>query len=124
MQTIKNTIIKEMLMDLRYRLLLAYDIFGQATESIMSAMGIEDFAAKAQAVESMRSYSQALQIVYADFMHVIDGCSVAFPPEMTLWQWNEQDADERIALTLERLHNIAEGLEAKISGELTTEEIC
>lgn len=119
----RNTIYREMVMDLIYRLRLAEDMFCQATDGVMSAIGMDDIAGKMQAVEQLRSYSLSLQVIHADFLRVIEGQHAVFPPEVSLWQWNEPNGDECIVRTLERLHLIEEGMEQKLNDEMVKMEV-
>ena len=113
----RNTIYREMVIDLLYRMRLADGLFCQTTDLVMSAMGMEDTEGKRQAVEAVRGYAKSLQVIYADFMHVIDGRHIVFPAEISLWQWNEPNGMDTIAMTIERLHAIAEGMEMKLNAE-------
>jgi len=119
----KNTIYREMVMDLLYRLRLVDDLFCQASDAIMSAIGLEDVSGKQDAVALLRSYEKALRVVYADFLHVAEGLHVMFPAEVSLWQWNEPDGEESIARVVERLHAIAEGMEMKLNAEMLNQEV-
>ena len=123
MSDIGNTIYREMVIDLLYRLRLADDLFCQATDLLMSAMGMEDADCKREAVEAIRGYGRALQVVYADFRHLVDGRHVVFPPEISFWQWNEPDGEDTIAMTVERLHAIAEGMGMKLNSEMLKQEV-
>ena len=120
MSDAKNTIYREMVMDLLYRLRLAEDLFCLASSSVMSAIGLGDASSRQEAVALLRSYAKALQVIYADFRHVADGQHVLFPAEVALWQWNEPDGEETIARVIERLHSIAEGMEMKLNAEMKT----
>ena len=119
----KNTIYREMVVDLLYRLRLADDLFCQASESVMSALGLEDAASKMEATSLLRSYAKSLQVIYADFLHLIEGQHVLFPAEISFWQWNEPDGEGAIARTIERLHSIAEGMEMRLNAELIKQEV-
>jgi len=118
----KNTIYREMAMDLLYRLCLADDLFCQTSEAVISALGLDVISGKAEAVELLRSYAKALRVIYTDFLHIIEGQHVVFPAEVSLWQWNEPDGEETIAQTIERLHTIAEGMEMKLNAEMKKQE--
>ncbi len=120
----ENTIYHEMLLDVCYRLRLADDLFCQASNAVMSSMKNALFSEKEQAIALINDYSQALQIIYTDFLHVISGCHVTFPSNLAGWQWNEPDAVEQIMRTLERLHDIAEGMEIKLDVALLKKEVC
>ena len=117
----QNTIYREMVMDLLYRLRLADQIFSQTTDAVMSAMSLGVVAEKQKAVEQLCKYSKALKVVYADFLHVSKGQHVVFPADVALWQWNEPDGEAIITKTIERLHAIAEGMEASLNNELVIE---
>ena len=119
----KNTIYREMVIDLLYRLRLADELFCQVTDAVMSVMSLGDTAGRQQALEQLHGYAQALQVVYADYLHVIDGHHVTFPAEIQLWQWYEPDGEEVIAQTIERLHTIAEGMELKLNTEMLKQEV-
>ena len=114
----QDAIIREMLGDLCYRLRLADDLFDHTTEALLAAMNQEEFDAKTQATIQLNGYSQALQLIYTDFKHLITRRSVLFPPMLALWQWNEEDAEEMVTQTLERLHFIADGMLRTLHGEL------
>lgn len=115
MPDINNTIYREMVLDLIYRLRLADELFCRVTDMVMSAMSMDDADGRQQAVEQLHAYAQSLQVIHADFLHVLDGHHVAFPAAFQLWQWYEADGDEIVAQTLERLHAIAEGMELKLN---------
>lgn len=123
MSETKNTIYCEMVLDLLYRLRLADDLFCQASDSVMSAMGLGDVSGKAGATNLLRAYAKALQVIYADFLHVIEGQHVVFPAEVSLWQWNEPNGEETIARNIERLHAIADGLEMRLNAEIVKQEV-
>ena len=123
MSECKNTIYREMVIDLLYRLRLADDLFCQASETVMSAIGLEDAAGKMEATSLLRSYAKALQIIYADFLHLIEGQHIVFPAEISFWQWNEPDGEEAITRIIERLHTIAEGMEMRLNAELMKQEV-
>ncbi len=114
----QDAIIREMLGDLCYRLRLADDLFDHTTDALLAAMNQEEFDAKAQATIQLNGYSQALQLIYTDFRHLITRRSVLFPAMLALWQWNEEDAEEMVTQTLERLHSIADGMMRTLQGEL------
>ena len=119
----QNTIKREMIIDLIYRLRLVEDLFCQATDQLMSAMSMEDADGKKQAVQSIRGYAKALRVVYADLQHVIEGRHIVFPAEISAWQWNEPDGEDAITMTVERLHSIAEGMEMKLNAEFLQKEV-
>ena len=123
MSECKNTIYREMVIDLLYRLRLADDLFCQASDAVMSAFGLEDSAGKAEATLLLRSYAKALQVIYADFLHLVEGQHIVFPAEVSLWQWNEPDGEEAIARIIERLHIIAEGMEMRLDAEIVKQEV-
>ena len=81
-------------------------------------MNQEEFDAKAKATNQLNGYLQALQLIYTDFRHIISRRSVLFPATIGLWQWNEEDAEELVTLTLERLHSIADGMLRTLHSEL------
>ena len=119
----KNTIYREMVMDLLYRLRLADDLFCQTSDAVISALSLCEISGKKDAVEALRSYAKALRVIYADFLHVIEGQHVVFPADVSLWQWNEPDGEDVIARTIERLHAIAEGMEMKLNAEMLKWEV-
>ena len=119
----KNTIYREMVMDLLYRLRLADDLFCQTSDAVISALSLGEISGKKEAVEALRSYAKALRIIYVDFLHVIEGQHLVFPAEVSLWQWNEPDGEASIAQTIERLHAIAEGMEMKLNAEMLKWEV-
>ena len=111
-------IFREMLLDLCYRLRLADELLGRTSEALVDALTLEDFAAKRQTTALLAEYAQALQLIYADFHHLVSDCQVTFPPTPALWQWNEPDGDAAITDAIERMHNIAEGMERKLAERL------
>ena len=119
----QNIIYYEMLLDLCYRLRLADDLFCQASHAVMFCMKGALFAEKKEAVALINDYSQALQVIYTDFLHVISGCHLMFPSSLAVWRWNEPDAEEQIMLNLERLHDIADGMEMKLHVSLLEKEL-
>jgi len=114
----QNTIYREMVLDLLYRLRLADELFCQVTDMVMSAMSMEDAVGRKQSVERLHYYTQALQVIYADFLRVMDGHHVTFPANIQVWQWYQADGEELIAQSLERLHAIAESMELKLNTEI------
>ncbi len=114
----QDAIIREMLGDLCYRLRLADDLFYHTTDALLAAINLEDFDAKTQATIQLNDYSQALRLIYTDFRHLIERRSVLFPAAISLWQWNEEDAEELVTQTLERLHAIADGMLRSLHSEL------
>ena len=112
----------EMLLDLCYRLRLTDDLFDLATDGLVNALSLEEFSAKCQTIEQIHSYAQALQLIYADFRHLIDGCHVTFPDTPALWKWNEADGEEFITTSIERLHDIADGLKLKLNAAIGHQE--
>ena len=119
----KNTIYREMVLDLLYRLNLADEIFCQATETAMSAISQGNVLGKRETVEQVHSYAKALKVIYADFLHVIEGQHVMFPADVALWQWNEPGGEQTVASTIERLHAIAEGMEMRLNAEIVKMEV-
>ena len=114
----QDSIFREMVGDLCYRLRLADDLFDHTTEALLAALNQEEFEAKAKATSQLNGYLQALQLIYTDFRHIIARRSVLFPATIGLWQWNEEDAEELVTLTLERLHSIADGMLRTLHSEL------
>ncbi len=119
----KNSIFREMVLDLCYRLRLADDLFVRASAAVVSATAAEDFEYKEQAVRRLGFYAKALRIVYADFQRVLEGRRVVFPAEVDLWQWDEPNGLAQVVGTLERLHSIADGMLLKLDAELVKKEV-
>ena len=119
----KNTIYREMVMDLLYRLRLADDLFCQTSDAVISALSLGEISGKKDAVEELGSYAKALRVIYVDFLHIIEGQHIVFPADLSLWQWNEPDSEEIIAQTIERLHAIAEGMEMRLNAEMVKWEV-
>lgn len=116
-----NAIFDEMLLDLEYRLRLADALFGQATEAVMSAMGLDDFPTKRQASAQVNACAMALRILQVDFTRLLDSQAAACPPEIPLWLWNEPEGEATLTQTLERLRDIAEGMRTAVLNELQRE---
>ena len=114
----QDAIIREMLGDLCYRLQLSDELFAHTTDALLAALNQEEFDNKVQATAELNGYLLALQLIYTDFRHLIERRSVLFPAAIGLWQWNEEDAEEVVTQTLERLHNIADGMLRTLHGEL------
>ena len=114
----QDSIYREMVDDLCFRLRLADDLFDHTTDALLTAINLEDFAAKTQTTNQLNDYSLALQLIYTDFKHLIARRSVHFPAAVSQWQWNEDDAEELITLTLERLRCIADGMLRALHCEL------
>ena len=119
----ENTIYHEMLLDLCYRLRLADDLFCQASNAVMSSIKGAVFEEKVHAIALINAYSKTLQIIYSDFQLIISGCQVIFPCAFDEWQWNEPDATEHIMRILERLHDIADGMQMKLDVSLLKAEV-
>ena len=114
----QDSIFREMVGDLCYRLRLADDLFDHTTEALLTALNQEEFDAKAKATSQLNGYLQSLLLIYTDFRHIIARRNVLFPATIGLWQWNEEDAEELVTLTLERLHSIADGMLRTLHSEL------
>ena len=123
MSEFKNTIYREMALDLLYRMRLADELFCQVSDAVISAIGLEDVSGKTEATALLRSYAKTLQVIYADFLHLVEGQHIVFPAEVSLWQWNEFNGEEVITHIIERLHAIAEGMEMKLNAEMSKQEM-
>jgi len=123
MTTRKNSIYREMVVDLLFRLQLADELFCQTTDAVISAMSADEATAKKTALEQIRSYSCALQVIYADFLHLVNGLHIVFPPDVSLWQWQEPSGGKTVAQVLERLHGIEEGMEEKLDEAMHSMEV-
>ena len=119
----QHAIYHEMVFDLRYRLRLADDLFCEAADAVVSAMKAYGFAEKERAAALVNGYSQALQVIYVDFEHVVAGHHIVFPSEVAAWRWNEPDGDSMMERTVERLHVIAESMEMKVNVEILKAEV-
>ncbi len=118
-----NSLCQEMLFDLCYRLGLAEEQFCLLSDTLLAAMSIGELEDKQKAIELMAAYSQSLQIIYADFLLLIEGQSLLFPPVPALWQWNEPRAEEIFSATAEKLYRIAEAMECKLRIKLAEKEL-
>ena len=118
----QNSIFREMLLDLCFRLRLADDLFVRASAAVVSATAAEDFEYKEQAVRKLCEYAKALRVIYVDFQRVLEGHRVVFPAEVDLWQWDEPNGLAQAVDTLERLHSIADGMLLKLDAELRRKE--
>lgn len=114
----KDTIYREMLCDLFYRLRLADDLFDRTSDALLNAMNQEECEAEIRGTAMLNGYSQALQLIYTDFSHLIEKRSVLFPANVELWQWSEESIEEQVSRTLERLHSIADGMKRILRCEM------
>jgi len=118
-----NVIFREMALDLCYRLQLYNELFCQSTAVVMSAVAIEDYAARAEAVQAVRDCSQALQLIYADLNQILDGRRIVFPPDIADWIWDQPNPDTIISQYLERLQSIAQSMEMSLNTEVSKMEV-
>ena len=114
----QRVLLREMILDLHYRLRLADDLFCEAAESLVSASALENWGSRSEAVRKIREYSQALQIIHQDFLRIIEEKHAVFPPDLAEWIFDLPDGEIKAQLHLERLHAIAEGLELALNREL------
>ena len=116
-------LLREMILDLHYRLRLADDLFCHAAESLVSAAALENWNSRSEAVRKIREYSQALRIIHQDHCRIVDGKHAVFPAELEEWIFDLPDGETAAQLHLERLRAIAEGLELVLCRELLKTEI-
>jgi len=114
---------REMILDLHYRLRLADDLFCEAAESLASALSLENWGSRGEAVRKIRTYSQALQIIHQDFCRIIEEKHAVFPPDLADWVFDHPAGEVTAQLHLKRLHAIAEGLELVLDRELLKTEV-
>lgn len=114
----QKVLLREMILDLHYRLRLADDLFCEAAESLVSASALENWDSRSEAVRKIREYSQALQIIHQDFLRIIEEKHAVFPPDLAEWIFDLPDGEIKVQLHLERLHAIAEGLELALNRKL------
>ena len=119
----QQILLREMLLDLHYRLRLADDLFCHAAESLVSAAALENWNSRSEAVRTIRAYSQALRIIYQDQRRIMEGKHAVFPAELEEWIFDLPDGETKAQLHLERLHAIAEGLELVLNRELLKMEV-
>ena len=114
----QEILLREMILDLHYRLRLADDMFCSAAESLVSASALENWSSRSEAVRKIREYSQALRIIHQDFCRILDGKRAVFPAELAEWVFDHPDGESAAQLHLKRLHAIAEGLGLTLNREL------
>ena len=114
----QQVLLREMILDLHYRLRLADDLFCHAAESLVSASALENWSSRGEAVRKIREYSQALRIIHQDQCRIMEGKHAVFPAELEEWFFDLPDGETKAQLHLERLHAIAEGLELVLNREL------
>ena len=119
----QQILIREMILDLHYRLRLADDLFCHAAESLVSAAALENWSSRGEAVRKIREYSQALQLIYQDHCRIVEGKHAVFPAELAEWIFELPDGETKVQLHLERLHAIAEGMELVLHRELLKTEV-
>ena len=115
--------LREMILDLHYRLRLADDLFCNAAESLVSAAALENWNSRSEAVRKIREYSQALRIIHQDQCRIMEGKHAVFPAELEEWFFDLPDGETKAQLHLERLHAIAEGMELVLDRELLKMEV-
>jgi len=119
----QQVLLREMILDLHYRLRLADDLFCEAAESLVSAAALENWSSRSEAIRKIRTYSQSLQIIHQDFLRIIEEKHAVFPPDLAEWVFDLPNGEITAQLHLERLHAIAEGLELILNRELLKMEV-
>ena len=114
----QQILLREMILDLHYRLRLADDLFCSAAESLVSAVALENWNSRSEAIRKIREYSQSLQIIHQDHCRIMEGKHAVFPAELAAWIFDLPDGEGKAQLHLERLHAIAQGLELVLNREL------
>ena len=114
----QNTIYREMILDLCYRLRLADDLFVRVSAAVVSAASQEELEYREQAIRLLAAYAKALRVIYADFQRVQAGHRAVFPAVVEMWQWDAPDGLGQVVGTLERLHAIADGMQGRLDAEL------
>ena len=66
MPDLNNTIYREMVLGLIYRLRLAAELFCRVTDMVMSAMSMDDADGRHQAVEQLHACAQSIQIIHSE----------------------------------------------------------
>ena len=120
----QQVLLREMILDLHYRLRLADDLFCNAAESLVSAAALENWDSRGEAVRKIREYSQALRIIDQDLCQIEEGKHAVFPAELEEWIFDLPDGEIEAQLHLKRLHAIAAGLELILNRELLKMEVC
>ena len=119
----QQVLFREMILDLHYRLRLADDLFCEAAESLASALSLENWGSRSEALRKIRACSQALQIIHQDFCRIIEGKHAVFPAELADWVFDHPEGEVTARLHLKRLHTIAESLELVLDRELLQMEV-
>ena len=114
----QQVLFREMILDLHYRLRLADDLFCNAAESLVSAVALENWNSRSEAIRNIREYSQALRIISLDLSRIIEGKLAVFPADLAEWVFDLPDGEIKAKLHLERLHSIAAGLELVLNQKL------
>jgi len=114
----QQVLFREMILDLHYRLRLADDLFCNAAESLVSAVALENWNSRSEAIRNIREYSQALRIISLDLSRIIEGKHAVFPADLAEWVFDLPDGEIKAKLHLERLHSIAAGLELVLNQKL------
>ena len=121
--TSRRIVLKEMLFDLHYRLRLADELFCEAAEALVAAAALEEWKSRSEALEKIRAYSQALQIIHRDQYRIFEDRRAVFPPELAAWVFETPEGEITAELQLKRLHAIAQGLELALDRELLKTEL-
>jgi len=119
----RRVLLREMILDLHYRLRLADDLFCHAAESLVSAAALENWSSRSEAVRKIRAYAQALRIIHQDHCRIVEGRHAVFPAELEEWIFDLPDGETKAQLHLERLRVIAEGMELVLDRELLKMEV-
>ena len=119
----QEILLREMILDLHYRLRLADDLFCETAESLVSAAALETWESRSEAIRMLREYSQALRIIHQDCMQILKGKHAVFPADLEEWICDRPDGELAMRLQLERLHSIAESLELMLDRELLKMEV-
>lgn len=119
----RRILLREMILDLHYRLRLADGLFCDAAESLVSAAALEDWNSRSEALRKIGAYSQALRIIHQDRCRIMEGKRAVFPAELGEWVFELPEGEAAARLHLERLHAIAGGLELVLDRELLKTEL-
>ena len=99
----QQVLLREMILDLHYRLRLADDLFCNAAESLVSAAALENWNSRSEAVRKIREYSLALRIIHQDQCRIMEGKHAVFPAELEEWTFDLPDGETKAQLHLEVL---------------------
>jgi len=116
-------ILREMLLDISYRLRICDDAFCRCGDLMMSAMTLSDFKMKFEALRGMRNYAQDVQLIALDLKHLMEVRRIVFPAELQDWIWDEENPEIAVTLYLERIHSAAESLSLAVRSELLKMEL-